>query len=264
MDVQRRRRGRVVGASAALSAAALTTWVIGWSPFLRVSHVLVDGARHTGDAAVVRAAALDQGDHLFLLPADEIAQRVEMLPWVRSAEVDRILPGRVRITVGERRPAAVLVVGARRWTVDAGGRVLTSGEAAAGLPVLTGADGLRVSIGRVLEDPAARDALRAWKALPGRVRTEVRGIVAPTLERITFVLEGGTQVRYGAAEQLRAKNSVLLVVLQRIRDQGRTASYVDVRVPANPAVRFADGGGTVASPGPTGSPAATPVPSPSG
>ncbi|MDQ3941279.1 MAG: hypothetical protein M3238_08015, partial [Actinomycetota bacterium] len=54
--------------------------------------------------------------------------------------------------------------------------------------------------------------------------------------RITFALDDQTVVRYGAPERVRAKNAVLVALLARLRAEGRAGSYVDVRVPTNPAV----------------------------
>ena len=265
VGVRRQRRRRFVMAAAAVSSVALTGWIVGWSPLLRVTDVLVEGAERTPEAAVVNAADLGRHDHLFLLDADAVAGRVEELPWVRSADVDRILPGKVRISIKERRPAIVLLVGGDRWTLDATGRVLQAGDAVPGLPVLTGGVMARPVPGNIVDGASARHALRAWRTLPARVRTRVRGIVAPTLERITFVLDDGTQVRYGAAEHLRAKNAALLAVLARVEAEGRTPTYIDVRVPATPAVRFADAAvaTSTAAPSTSPSPGASPTTSPS-
>ena len=69
-------------------------------------------------------------------------------------------------------------------------------------------------------------------------------------------MSDGTQVRFGAAESLRAKNEVLVALLAQMRGEGRTAGYIDVRVPTSPAIS--------AEPAPTATvtPAATPVPTP--
>ena len=49
-------------------------------------------------------------------------------------------------------------------------------------------------------------------------------------------LADGTQVRYGAARSMRAKNQVLAALLTELRAEGGAASYIDVRVPTSPAV----------------------------
>jgi hypothetical protein len=68
------------------------------------------------------------------------------------------------------------------------------------------------------------------------VRREVVGIVAPTLERITLSLADETLVRYGAPEDIAAKNEVLEVLLRRVRADGTEAVYIDVRAPLHPAI----------------------------
>ena len=81
---------------------------------------------------------------------------------------------------------------------------------------------------------------------------------APTIERISFSLQSGTVIRFGAAEQLAAKNEVLKALFDDLGSDGGGAAYIDVRVPTSPAVS-----GPAASPSPGVSPAGTPSPGPS-
>jgi cell division septal protein FtsQ len=87
--------------------------------------------------------------------------------------------------------------------------------------------------------------------MSGKVRDEIVAVVAPSFERISFSLADGTLIRFGAAERLDAKNEVLNALLKRLKEQGRSAAYIDVRVPTSPAVA------------PRTSEAARPAPSPS-
>jgi len=61
-------------------------------------------------------------------------------------------------------------------------------------------------------------------------------VFAPSIERISFSLSSGTVIRYGSAEQIKAKNEVLAALITRLGWERRSVSYVDVRVPRNPAV----------------------------
>jgi cell division protein FtsQ len=211
-------------------------WALGFSPLLDVRHVRVIGASHTTAREVARVAGLDSDDNLLLLSTAEVEERAETLPWVKRAEAGRVLPGTVRVRIVERRPAAVVSMGAARWTVDRWGRVLQVGRARKGLPVLAGSAIEDIEPGAELRAPHVLDALTAFRSLPPRLERRVEAIFAPTLERISFSLDGSTLVRYGPAERLWAKNKVLTAVLKRLRAQGRTAAYIDVRVPTSPAV----------------------------
>jgi cell division protein FtsQ len=252
----RHRRSLVKIAIAALLIVA--PWAAFASPLLRVRAVEVVGARHTDPDEVVDAAQLTDGDNLLLLSADEVVARVGALPWVKSVEVDRMLPGTVRIRIAERRPALVLSLGAARWMVDDGGRVLEPGIAESPLPTLAGVQVGTVSPGVELRTEEATGALRVWRSLPATLARDVEAIFAPTVERITLALSDGTQVRYGAPEEMANKNEVLTKLRARLAREENFATYIDVRVPSRPAVAAAP-----PEPEPSGANPMEPVPTPS-
>jgi cell division protein FtsQ len=235
--VARSKRRRILIGLAGVAVLLLVIWTLFMSPVLSVRDVKVLGESFTTEEEVIAAAGLTTPEgNLLLLGTDEIARKVEELPWVRSADVDRMLPGTVRIKVVERAPALVLSLGAATWTIDVQGNVLASGEAIQGLPVLAGVEVGDISPGLRLLTEESSAALKVFRSLPRSLRTRLSGIFAPTVERISFSLDDGTVVRYGAAEQLADKNEVLKVLLDRLETDGSSASYIDVRVPASPAI----------------------------
>ncbi len=236
--IERSRRKRVLTGVASAAGVAAVVWLAFVSPVLDVRQVVVVGGRHISSQDAAAAAMLGRDDNLLLLSTGEIARRIEQLPWVRSAKVERKLPGTVRVRVVERRAAAVLSLGSARWTLDRFGNVLTEGGVA-DLPVLAGVGVSDVTAGTKLTDVVVQDALTAWRSLPPRIRRRVEAVVAPTAERITLSLDDGTQIRFGAAESLRSKNEVLEVLLAQVRAEGVPVAYIDVRVPTSPAVSTA-------------------------
>lgn len=234
--VEREQRRRLILRASAVGLVAVLLWAAFFSPLLRVNEVKVVGAHRTQPDEVLAAAALGADENLLLLSTAEVADRVRELPWIRSVDVDRILPGTVRIKVSERKPTMVLSLGAARWTIDSTGRVLGSGAGDSRLPVLAGVQVATVEPGVRLRTKEAQAALAVWRGLPKSVRRDVVGLVAPTLERITLSLSDETLVRYGAPEDIHAKNEILMVLLRKVRAEGTQAAYIDVRAPLHPAV----------------------------
>ncbi|CAN5615596.1 hypothetical protein BH24ACT26_BH24ACT26_05580 [soil metagenome] len=234
--VERTRRRRLFARCAVGVAVVVALWAAFWSPVLRVRAVKVVGARHTTSADVRAAARLDSSDNLLVLSTSEVARRAASLPWVRRARVERMLPGTIKVSIVERRPAMTLASTGGLWTIDARGRVLARGSAPVGLPVLTAFRSAGLEAGDRICDGPAGAALRAFRSLPRSLRRSVVAVFAPTLERISFSLEDGLLVRYGAAERRRAKNNVLRALLGRLAQEGTAAAYVDVRVPEKPAL----------------------------
>jgi cell division protein FtsQ len=249
---KRRRIATVIGGLVFVGGLG---WVALASPLLSVDEVRVVGAEHTTSEEIAQVAGLGSDDNLLLLSTDAVEEKAETLPWVRSAEVDRMLPGTVRVKIVERVPAMVVSLGAARWTIDSRGYVLESGAVSNGLPILGGAETGDIEVGKQLTTPEIQDALKAFRSMSGALRRKVVAVVAPTFERISFSLEDGTLIRFGAAERLAAKNQVLDALLDRLKQQGRVAAYIDVRVPTSPAVAPRTGAVVTGA-----TPAATPTP----
>ncbi len=233
--VARSRKRRLWLCCMALVILSAAVWAAFFSPLLVVRSVEVLGATHTQPQAVIAASEVGEADNLLLLATSEVARRIERLPWITSAKVERILPGTVRVQVAERKPALVTALGGIRWTVDARGHVL-SAQKDEGLPVISGWIDPGLEVGDVIDNPEGQGALKVWRALEGSLRQSVVAIVAPTTERISLTLENATVVRLGSATRLDAKQKVLRAVSRRLGQQGRTAAYIDVRVPTSPAV----------------------------
>jgi cell division protein FtsQ len=214
----------------------LAVWIAIFSPLLAVREIALSGAKRTTAEDIARVVDLDSSNNLLLLRADEVEAAVKKLPWVKSVSVDRKLPGTVKLTVTERSPAMAVALGEQRYLIDRRGRVLSPTESAEGLPVLAGLQESLPEPGDRLRSAELNGALQAFSAFPRKLQRDVEAVFAPTVERITFQLSDGIQVRFGAAEDTRSKIEVLEVLLARLRREGRGALYVDIRVPEAPAV----------------------------
>jgi cell division septal protein FtsQ len=109
-------------------------------PGFRPRHIDVVGTAHLTAADVTRALALPSDRNLFFLSEADLAQRLETLPWVRSASVSLALPDRVSVKVTEWTPSAVLQVGETSYYLNDLGVVLDPAAEAGSLPVINRPD----------------------------------------------------------------------------------------------------------------------------
>jgi cell division protein FtsQ len=231
-DAGRRRLRRVVAVVGTLTALA-AAYAVTRSPLLDVDHVRASGGEHTDAAAVALTSGVGRGAAMVSLDTGAVARRVEALPWVRTARVERSWPGTIRIAITERTPAATLAVDDTHTAlVDATGRVLSVLGAGAplppGLPTLAGVRG-RPAAGDTLS-ARARDALAvaqaAGEALPGTI-TEVSMDLDATL------ISGG-RVRFGTADDLDDKIVAVETMLTDV--DVACLDVLDVRVPGSPVL----------------------------
>lgn len=229
-DEGRRRRHRLMILAAALALIAALAGLTR-SPVLDVDRLVVTGAIHTGRDAALDRADLRPGHAMFDVDGPAIADRLERLPWVEKASVQRRWPGTVRVRVTERVPVAQVAAGRRVAVVDRGGHVLE--ERASPLPSLVrlqgpvaGAPGTRLA-------RSSAPLLSVAATLSTRGSAQVESVVGLGTE-LVLVLRGGATVRFGPASQLEPKLYALDAMLAR--EKVGCLATLDVRVPSAPVL----------------------------
>ena len=105
-------------------------------PAFRPRHVVVVGVKHLSAAQVTDTLNLPSDRNVFLLNQADLANRLQVLPWVRSARVSLALPDRVAVSVIEWTPSAVLQVGEGTYYLNDLGEVLDPAVEAGSLTVI--------------------------------------------------------------------------------------------------------------------------------
>lgn len=152
---------------------------------LKPVHFEARGARFTPDAAIADALQLRGASSQLSFDLDAARRRLEALPWVDTAKVQRLLPDAVVVEIVERTPAVLWRGQDRDVLVDGRGRELTTVARGTdtGLPVVTG-DGAGQAA------PTLLTLLRHQAELARRV-TEMRRVEG---RRWTLQLDSGTLV----------------------------------------------------------------------
>jgi len=152
-------------------------------PRFRVASVEIHGQRFVSLDQVEKKFLPDRERSLLWVPLQERRRAIEQIPWVRSAAVRRVLPGRLWVSVEERTPVAFLWTPAGLALVDGEGVVLEPPpEASFTLPVVRGVT--------EREPPAQR---RAKMQRFASVLQELRAADARASEQISEMHVGDAQ-----------------------------------------------------------------------
>lgn len=119
------RRRLAVNVLAVQVVALLAILVL---PTFRASNVLVSGNHLLDRATVLGAAHISPSQSLFTVDGEQVRQRIEKLPWMRSASVETELPHTVRISIREWSPVLVLHRGDRILAIADDGSLLDMGR----------------------------------------------------------------------------------------------------------------------------------------
>jgi len=115
----------------AIAVCAVAAYVTGdfllHSPkvlLLKPEQVEVNGNHIVTREAVLQAFYKDRGRSVLRIPLDGRRNEIEQISWVQSANVQRILPNRIRVDVSERSPIAFVRNGSELGLIDADGVIL--------------------------------------------------------------------------------------------------------------------------------------------
>lgn len=254
---ERRRRGasktqlvkRAVGAVLGLAACAGIAYaaiVVSADPRLALGDIAVIGAQRSGVDAVLTAAALPRGRDVWLLDTSGAARRVEALPWVASAHVQRAWPNRVSIVVSERTAVARLSVDETAADgpyalVDGEGRVLESGtqlsqDAALPQLVVRPLPADASTPGAQLGATPVGDALAALRSF-SELGVRMTEIEVEPITGITAVTLANVRVMFGGSDDLATKLALYDAIVKRIT-RPQDVVYVDVRSTSAPTVQY--------------------------
>ena len=123
------RRAFVFGvvATGLITAAALAGDFLYHSPqvaLLKPEQIELSGNHVVSRDAVLQQFVRDRGRSVLSIPLDTRRSALEELSWVETANVQRILPNRIRVEITERTPIAFLRNGTELGLIDAHGVIL--------------------------------------------------------------------------------------------------------------------------------------------
>jgi len=188
------------------------------SPRLILRDIRISPVAHVERDEVLALAAVEIGDSLLSLDTKEVAARLATHPWFASARVSRSLPSALDIELVERRPAAVVVLGAF-YLIDDTGRVFKRAtvEDADGLLVVTGIDREQYATLRAPSEAAFREALGIAAQYDSRPdRPPLSEVHIDPVVGFALTLRGaGAEIRLGRGDYAR-KLERLDTVLQAL------------------------------------------------
>jgi cell division protein FtsQ len=239
-----------IALSAAALAVAVPTWlvragyagaagdwaernamIVGAGLGLQVREVLVQGRGESDGQAVLNALQVRRGVPIFAFDPHAAQTRLEELPWVRHATVERRLPDTVFVRLEERVPLALWQRDGKLALVDRDGEIIPGANLThfTRLPQIIG-DGA----------PAAAPAILAITAAEPDLRARVSALSFVGQRRWTVIFDNGAELQLPELDAGRAWAK--FAAMQRSQDVlGRDVASIDLRLPDRTVVRLSPG-----------------------
>ena len=91
---------------------------------LTVSEITVEGRETTDRETILAALSAGPGTPILAVSPTHVKEQLETLPWVRTAVIQRLLPGTLYVRLVERKPLALWQHGGKLELVDREGSVI--------------------------------------------------------------------------------------------------------------------------------------------
>jgi cell division protein FtsQ len=118
----------ILGACLAAGALSATVYNYGahsWRFTIQSSDdVEIVGNENVSRRQIVDVMGGDIGRNIFFVPLEQRKHQLEEIPWVESADVMRLLPNKLRVSIQERTPVAFVQLGGKVELIDAHGVVM--------------------------------------------------------------------------------------------------------------------------------------------
>lgn len=229
------RQARIALAAASFTLVASAAWWAYHSPYLTVSNVQVAGASEVPPGDILDAAEI-KGDSIFTLDLGAAEARIEAIPKIFDATVEKHGWTSITITVEERTPWGSWQINGENVPIDIDGFVLDGPAAPDGSPVILEVDPQRVLNKGDRIDPgavqlAARLVDEAETAFGRRVLVlayrESSGLTVALSS--TDINGKPIWVTFGDSRDYDYKIASLYVLLEQAKERDLALNAVDLR-----------------------------------
>jgi cell division protein FtsQ len=197
-----------------------------------IQSVGVTGRKQLGEKDILAAAGITARTSLLFLDVEAARAQLKTNPWIADAEVRKLYPGRLLITIEEREAFALWQKDGRISVIATDGAVLapfTGERRFAGLPLVVGQ-------GAEKQGKAFLAALAGYPA----IRDQVRAGILIAERRWNLRLKNGIDVRLPETDIAKALET--LAGLDRDKKLlSRDITAIDLRLPDRVSVRLSDG-----------------------
>ena len=199
---------------------------------LRVTDIVIEGRANTPEPMLRAAIGVSNGDPILGFSLEDTRARIETIPWVEHATVERRLPGTLVVNLQERRPFAIWQNQGKFVLVDRAGQVVTNQDVAQfrHLPLIVG-------LGAPGAAAVLLDALQRRPALAEKVSASVR----VGERRWNLRMTNGTDVMLPEGHEVAALDR-LIQLQQDHAVLDRPLAAIDMRLPDRLVFRPEDRG----------------------
>ena len=186
----------------------------------KVNDILVEGREHTETSLILAAIGAKEGESLFKCIPQEAKEKLDSLPWVQSATIQRRWPGTIYIRLVERYPIGIWQNSSKLFLIDETGEILDKAQAheASGMLIVTGPDAPQ----------HLKELLSTLEGNP-KIKQRTKSAVFISNRRWDLILDNNVRVKLPEIDVPKALDRLLDMLEQH--NLGNGIASIDLRLP---------------------------------
>ena len=205
------------------------------SPLLRVQDVQVVGATAVSTDEILSLAAIDD-ESMLRLDLTAAERRIESIPIVQAARLERRWPQTIRIEITERAPWALWQIGDAHYIIDSEGVVLPGSAPIENAPVIHDVTGqARLVPGDQVDRDAVVVSRELLKRVPEKLALNVLTLEYTPQQGLALTTDAGYRVVVGDSQNFDYKLAVWQAIEERLGRQAMVGHVLDLRFGDRPS-----------------------------
>lgn len=205
-----------------------------FAPFFKIKSINCKGNEMLKESEIISASHIGMGHNIYRTSFKSAKKGILKLPYVYSAELKRVFPNKIEITIKERKPVAYYKDGNTYVFIDKTGRILEKKEKTDGnlkIPVIENLEPENIKEGEIIKSKKKGKAEFIISALSSMEKcglTEnISSIDIAKANNMTFMINGKLKVTVGTNEKLDYK--ITFLADKAIKNLGTdTKGFLDV------------------------------------
>lgn len=203
------------------------------SNFCNIEEVIIKGNDCLSEDEIFYKSGMQLGENIFKLDLKKSKDSLMQEPWIKEAEIKRVMPNKMIISVKERKPAAIVHIGEEYFSSTKEGMVLSKidrTEEGFAFPLLSGLEIDETKIGEIIDKPEFRLALESINS--AEVILPKKFCQVEILSPDDFMIcnkDDTLKVRVNRPEVIINKENLLREALEKIEREKLLVEYIDIR-----------------------------------
>ena len=214
-----------------LSIVVWETWYLFFrTTYFDISKIEIYGNNFVSSEKIKSKSELIVNTNIFNVNGNVVEKKIEALPQIESAKLERIGLSTIRITVKERKPLALILIAGIFYEIDKKNTLFAMHDSniRIDLPIITGIDLKSIKLGKRIYDRRIIKVTRWLSPISTEYLTRISEIHFEG-DIMTFRLTTGEKVLVGDVNTFKKLYNLLIATLEKFKNQNLPIDYIDMR-----------------------------------